>query len=132
LQIHNGSSSIWSSPWTENWETIHDHLTLPIVNTPLPSTVSDIWLQGTKTWDHQLLLTTFDPHMVKSITSVPVIHSQQDDILRWSPAANGKCSPKAAYSYLADLQHHSLPPQGTRNLSPQANFILQKVCKCVR
>jgi hypothetical protein len=129
LQIHKGNSSIWSSPWTANWETIHDHLLFPVTNSPLPATVADLWMQGTTTWNNQLLSTTFDPPQVQAITSLPVIQSQQEDILRWSPAANGNCSSKAAYSYLANLQTHTLLSQGTRNISPQANSILQKVWK---
>jgi hypothetical protein len=48
LQIHAGNSSIWSSPWTNIWTHIHEHLILPITNSPLPTTVSDLWVQGTK------------------------------------------------------------------------------------
>jgi hypothetical protein len=25
LQLHNGNSSIWASPWTDNWQQVHDH-----------------------------------------------------------------------------------------------------------
>jgi hypothetical protein len=59
LQIHDGSSSIWSSPWTHIWANIHDHLLLLVTNTPLPNNVSDLWMQGTTRWDHHLLSTTF-------------------------------------------------------------------------
>jgi len=30
IQIHGGNSSIWSSPWCDVWENIHDHINLPI------------------------------------------------------------------------------------------------------
>jgi hypothetical protein len=44
LQIHAGNSSIWSSPWMTSWSTIHDHILLPVTNTPLPAKNSDLWL----------------------------------------------------------------------------------------
>jgi hypothetical protein len=44
LQIHAGNSSIWSSPWTNIWNDIHDHLLLPVTNSPLPSPISDLRL----------------------------------------------------------------------------------------
>jgi hypothetical protein len=34
LQLHDGTSSIWSSPWFPLWETIHDHLKLPVSVNP--------------------------------------------------------------------------------------------------
>jgi hypothetical protein len=45
IQIHAGNSSIWSSPWIPSWSNIHDHLLLPVINSPLPAKVSDLWLQ---------------------------------------------------------------------------------------
>jgi hypothetical protein len=44
LQMHKWNSSIWSSPWTANWETIHDHPLFPVTNSPLPATVADLWV----------------------------------------------------------------------------------------
>jgi hypothetical protein len=60
---------------------------------------------------------------------LPVIPNQQQDILRWTHASNGKCTSKSAYNYLAQLQPHALPPHGARAISPDANAILQKVWK---
>jgi hypothetical protein len=129
LQIHNGSSSIWSSPWTEHWNQIHDHLTLPVTNQPLPATISDHWLQGSNNWNQQLISNIFHPHMVQTIMNIPVIQSTQPDILRWAPAPSGKCTIAKAYSYLTHLQQHTLPSQGARSISPQVNQTLQKVWK---
>jgi hypothetical protein len=47
LQLHQGSNSIWSSPWCTIWESIHDHLFLPITNNPLPTIVSNLWHPNT-------------------------------------------------------------------------------------
>ena len=43
-QLHAGNTSIWSSPWCPLWNDIHDHLLLPVTVSPLPATVSDLWL----------------------------------------------------------------------------------------
>ena len=59
-QIHNGNTSIWSQPWCSIWENVHDSLSLPIVNNPLPAKVSDLWNQNSQTWNHHLLSTTFN------------------------------------------------------------------------
>jgi len=68
-QIHNGNSSIWSDPWSPIWNSIHDNLLMPIVNTPLPAKVSDLWIQGTQTWNNNLLSTTFSAPAVNTIES---------------------------------------------------------------
>jgi hypothetical protein len=86
-------------------------------------------MHDSRQWDPQLLASIFEPQLVQSITTTPVHHSMQDDTLRWLLAINGKCTTKTAYSYLASQQQHNLPLQGSRNLSPQANTVLQKVWK---
>lgn len=77
LQIHAGNSSTWFTPWIDSWTNIHDNLILPVTNLPLPSTVSDLWLQGTEDWNHQLLSTTFSPEVVQAITSIHVVSSTE-------------------------------------------------------
>jgi hypothetical protein len=57
------------------------------------------------------------------------MQSQQEDILRWTPATNGRLTSKSAYSYLTGFQTHTLPTQGKRSITPQADSILQKVWK---
>lgn len=128
-QLHAGNSSIWSSPWSPIWSNIYDHLLTPVVTNPLPAKVSDLWIHGTNNWDHLLLSTTFTEQAVQIIEAIPVVNSDQDDILRWSPASNGQCTTKAAYSYLANQEVHQLPSQGSRSISHDANLILQKVWK---
>jgi ribonuclease HI len=129
LQIHAGNSSIWSNPWIPIWQNIHDHILLPVTNPPLPATVSDLWMQGTKHWDHQMLSSTFSNQFVQVVESTPVVDSDQEDILRWTPATNGQCSSKAAYTHLVGLQQYTLPLQGSRGIHPEVNLILQKVWK---
>jgi hypothetical protein len=121
LEIHNVSTSIWSSPWTEHWDNIHDHLILPVTNSPLPTIIFDLWIQDSSTWNQQLIPTTFQPAMAQAIMTTPAIQSPQPDILRWTLAPSGKCTTVEAYSYLANLQQHTFPSQGARTISPQVN-----------
>jgi hypothetical protein len=69
-QIHAENSSIWSSPWVPGWNSIHDNLLLPVTNNPLPSFVSDLWLQDTQEWNQDILNTTFTPHFVQTINNI--------------------------------------------------------------
>jgi len=48
IQLHQGNSYIWSSPWCDIGDSIHDHLLLPVTTTPLPSTVNQLWYPGTR------------------------------------------------------------------------------------
>jgi hypothetical protein len=63
-QIHQGNSSIWSTPWCSIWNSIHDHLLDPITTNPLPSNVSDLWIPNTQEWDTNLLNSTFDAQAI--------------------------------------------------------------------
>jgi hypothetical protein len=128
-QIHAGNSSIWSAPWNPIWATIHDHLTFPVTTVPLPATVSDLWLLGTRSWNVDLLTNTFSNQATHSIISTHPIMSNQDDILRWIPAKDGRCSTKAIYKHLTSQQNTPLPNFGSRSISTEANRILQKVWK---
>jgi hypothetical protein len=66
-----------------SWSTIHDHILLPVTNTPLSAKISDLWLQGTTDWNQELLSTTFSHHVVQQIINTPIVQSPQNDILRW-------------------------------------------------
>jgi hypothetical protein len=129
MQIHAGNSSIWSTPWMPSWSTIHDHILLPITNTPLPAKIADLWLQDTRTWNQDLLSTTFSQQAVQFITNTPIVHSPDPDILRWKPSPNGQCSSKSSYKFLQLQQPHSLQPTGSRALSSHTHTILQKIWK---
>ena len=126
IQIHGGNTPIWSEPWTPLWSDIHDHLNILVTTNPLPAKVSDLWIQGTHDWDHQLIANTFSTDFTNSVTSTQIIPSDTDDILRWQPATNGQCTSKNIYLYLASQNTEPLPPNGTRSIHPNANQILQK------
>lgn len=52
-------------------------------------------------------------------------YTDQDD----TGSTDGQCSSKAAYAHLAALHQHTLPPQGSRAITAEANLIQQKVWK---
>jgi hypothetical protein len=129
IQIYAGNSSIWSSPWMSSWSNIHDHILLPVTNSPLPTKISDLWLQGTTEWNQDLLSTTFSQRMVQQITSTPIVQFHLNDILRWQPATNGLCTSKSIYKTLQLQQPHSLPATGSRALTSHTQTILTKIWK---
>jgi hypothetical protein len=92
IQIHAGNSSIWSTPWMPSWSTIHDDILFPITNSPLPAKIPDLWLQDIRTWNQDLLSTTFSQQAVQLITNTPIVQSPDPDILRWKSSPNGQCS----------------------------------------
>jgi hypothetical protein len=112
-----------------SWSTIHDHLLLPVTNTPLPAKISDLWLQGTTDWNQELLSTTFSHQVVQQIINTPIVQSPQNDILRWKPAPNGHCTSKSIYKSLQLQQTHSLPTTGSRAISTHTEIILKKIWK---
>lgn len=71
----------------------------------------------------------FSEQAVQSIEATPIVHSNQDDTLRWTPEKNGLCTTKAVYSFLAGQQVHQIPTHGSRSINQDANLILQKVWK---
>ena len=85
-QLHAGNSSIWSSPWSPVWDQIHDHLLMPVVTSPLPDKVCGLWNPDSHSWNHQLPTSTFSDEAVNIIQATPVVTSDHDDILRWTPA----------------------------------------------
>jgi hypothetical protein len=129
IQIHEGNSSIWSSPWMNSWSTIHEDILLPVTNSLLPAKISDLWLQVTTNWNQDLLFTTFSPQAVQHIINTPIVQSPENDILRWKSSPNGQCSSKSTYKFLQLQQTHSLPTTGTRAISTHTDIILQKVWK---
>jgi hypothetical protein len=126
LQIHAGNTSIWSAPWCPVWENIHDHLILPVTQLPLPATVSQLWHTDSQTWNADYIVNIFDNQAMQAITTVPMVPSAENDILRWTPSMDGKCSTKNIYRHLSRQELIQLPLQGSRSISHHANLILQK------
>ena len=123
-QIHGGNSSIWSSPWCPIWDSIHNHLLLPVTHSPLPNVVADLLIPNTHTWNLDLLSNVFDQQAVQIISQVTTVHSQRHDILRWTPARKGDCTTKNVYRFFSAQMQVRLPLTGTRSIQQQANTIL--------
>jgi hypothetical protein len=93
-QIHAGNSSIWSTPWLPIWESIHLYLLQPVTVTPLPETVSDLWLLHSQKWNFNLLNDIFDTQ----VTNLQTVPKQSQDVLRWMPAKKVIVLQKYLYS----------------------------------
>ena len=130
LQLHQGNSSIWSTPWCDIWKSIHDHLLIPVTTLPLPSTVNQLWYPGTRNWNIPLLNTTFDNQAVSHIINTPTVDSTDSDILRWTPGKDVLGTVKATYKHLSNNNIVQIPATGARSITPQANTILCRVWKC--
>lgn len=55
-----------------------------------------------------------------------VVPSPENDILRWVPSTDGKCTTKSIYKHLSGHNLVQLPVQGPRSITHHANSILQK------
>jgi len=128
-QIQAGNSSIWSTPWIPSWDSIHDHLRLPVSVLPLPAKVSDLWLTNTQQWNTNLITEVFDDDTMQEIQEILPVPTDQKDVLRWTPATNGNCSTKNIYRYLAQQQVIQLPSQGSRSINQHASHILRSAWK---
>lgn len=129
LQIHNGASSIWSTPWCPLWNSIHDHINLHVTVEKLPNNISDLWVPQTQAWDTNLLSHILDDQAVRCIASTPVVPSSSADRLRWIPAKKGTCSSKEAFLFLNNNMQVQMLQQGARGISSQALDILTRVWK---
>jgi len=127
LQLHDGNSSIWSSPWFHLWESIHDHLKLRVSINPIPTRAKDLWHPDTHDWNIDLLNNTFHTPAVHLIVATPTVHSNSPDILCWSPANDGICSAKAIYKHLHTANITDLPNHGSHSITPGCSKILHKV-----
>jgi hypothetical protein len=127
IQLHAGNTSIWSAPWCPIWENIHDHLLLPITQSPLLATVAQLWHPNSHTWNINYITTIFDNHALQAITSQPTMPSSNDDTIRWAHARDGKCTTKNIFKHLCRQETIQLPHQGSRSLTQHAKLILQKV-----
>ena len=126
IQLHQGNDSIWSSPWCDIWDSIHDHLLLPVTTTPLPSNVNQLWYPDTRQWNIPLLTNAFDNQAVQHIINTPAVDSAENDILRWTPTKDGMGTTKAIFKHLCAIN----TVHGVRSITPHANAILCRVWKC--
>jgi hypothetical protein len=96
LQIAAGNSSVWSSPWCEDWKQIYDHLiTQP--GSPCPAVIKDLWQSNSKCWDEEKISAHFDDDMKNKILQVPLANADFQDELCWKYTPSGQCTTKSAY-----------------------------------
>jgi hypothetical protein len=98
-QLVDGSSSIWSTPWFNNWQDIYDNLNIQQPAYSYPAVVKDLWIPNSKKWNQQLVTTLFSPHTAQAILQTPIINSAGHDSLVWKLTPAGKFSTKSAYKH---------------------------------
>lgn len=119
VQISNGSSCIWSTPWCSDWINIHDHLKLPVTVRPLPSKISDLWNQD-------LIHAIFDDNFASTISCLKPISNNHNDRIVWMPSKKGECSTKDAFKFLNNHVQVHLPAQGPRSISAHSLMLLRR------
>jgi hypothetical protein len=102
---------------------------LPVTTLPLPATVSQLWNPDSRSWNVDLITNIFDDQALQAITSINLVNSDQQDILRWISSKIGQCSTKNIYRHLSSQSVVQLPQQGSRIIQPHANQILRRVWK---
>ena len=117
-QIVDGSSSIWSSPWFSQWQTIYDNLILQQTPYVYPAFVKDLWIPNQKTWNVKLVNSLFTPQTANAILQTPIVNAPGQDILVWKLTPTGDFSSKSAYKHCfnnlalpANQRPKSVPPQ---------------------
>lgn len=127
LQLHASNTSIWSAPWCQIQENIHDHILLPVTQRPLPATVSQLWQLDSQTWNINYMSNIFDNTTVQAITTVTMVPSEENDILRWILSKDGKCTTKNIYRHLSRQAIIQLPQQGPSSITQHTNLVMQKI-----
>jgi hypothetical protein len=126
IQIFDGNSSIWSSPWFTGWENIHDNLIIQPAPFTYPAVVKDLWLPNQKTWNINLISTLFHPQTAQDIISTPIINVSGQDNLCWKLTPTGKWSSKSAYKHCRN--NLSLPAnQQPKEVPTQVKTLLNQI-----
>lgn len=97
IQIMDGSTSIWSSPWCTQWANIYDNLIIQQPTFVYPAKISDLWLPNQNVWNEQYIKNLFQQPMADNILQTQIIEAQNNDMLCWELTPNGKCTAKSAY-----------------------------------
>lgn len=100
VQLQQGNSSIWSTPWCPFWESIHNHLQLPVSVNPLPQSVADLWLPNSQDWNAPLTTDIFYQQAAQLILQIQPVPAPDQDTLRWTPSKKGNCTAREAFHFL--------------------------------
>ena len=122
-QLADGNISIWSQPWCDLNNDIHDYIKLDSLQVPLPNTVAELWTVG-KAWDVKKLNTIFYQQAVNKILQVPIVQGEGEDKLCWKFTPNGECNSKSAYKEIRKKEAN----YGTQ-VSSQDKAILKQIWK---
>jgi hypothetical protein len=98
-QIFDGGSSIWSTPWFSEWETIYDNLIIQPAPFVYPAVVKDLWQPNHKAWNVELIHSLFSPPTANAIIQTPIINSDGQDTLVWKLTPGGQFTSKSAYKH---------------------------------
>lgn len=82
-QIFDGNSSIWSSPWFSEWESIYNNLNIQTPPFVYPAVVKDLWLPNQKAWNVDLVFSLFSPATANAILETPIINAEGLDTFVW-------------------------------------------------
>jgi hypothetical protein len=127
-QIFDGGSSIWSTPWFSEWESIYDNLIIQTQPYVYPAIVRDLWLPNQKSWNVSLIQNLFTPQTAHAILQTPIINSEGVDTLCWKLTPTGTYTSKSAYKHC--FNNLALPlNQRPEEVPPQVKLLLDQVWK---
>jgi hypothetical protein len=113
-QIIDGSSSIWSTPWFDQWQNIYNNLLIQQPHFNYPATIKNLWIPNLKAWNRDLVNSLFTPQVATSILNTPIIAGVGQDMLVWKLTPAGKFSTKSAYKHCfknLQLPRNQMPKQ---------------------
>lgn len=132
IQIANGSSNIWNTPWCPFWDHIQNHLNTQDPNYSYPNTISDLWLPNSKTQNLSLISNLFGQANCDIVASIPISTTNHDDIIVWKQSPNGICSSKSPYKSLNSHLFYANPAINVSFLGITKNITLAAWrCKCI-
>jgi len=115
---------IWTEPWREDWDLIHDHLTLPVMVQPLPNSVQDLVDQNNSSWNN-----VFSGEEANKILQIPIVISHEEDKLIWRPFRQGKCTTKEAYKFFTTQTVHPSSFSRPKVLTTSSQNLLKTIWK---
>lgn len=127
-QLTQGNISLWSMPWCNLWNSIHDYLIPQQPGFVYPSLVRDLWLPGQKRWNRDLIFSLFQEPLASHIVILYIIDDETKDLLCWALSPNGICSSKSAYKLcLQEIYAH--PRTAPVDVSPDLKNFLKTIWK---
>ena len=69
----------------------------------------------------------FDTTMAQRILQVPIVHSQEPDLLRWKPATSGDCTTKEAFEILNQQVTTPIPSHGARRITSHTLDLFKRI-----